>query len=338
MAIDFLIKFMFILLCLLSRFSPFVCHLKQSFPHSLNAMRKRFIGEILFSKYPVCPKCTRVYDSYETCLERVGFIQTSKNCVATSSFPSTLIGQGVQSVKHYFSRRCDSDQVKQVYTRIRFTAIMDCSHPYKNILLMRPEFLANCELWKSRPVEDNLLSDMYDGKIWKEFMNVASSPFLVAPFSFGLMLNVDWFQPYTHTVNSVGVIYLVIMNLPHTLRFKPENMILIGIIPGPTEPSHDMNPYLDPLATELLDFWLGVKLQVYSSSGTVEKVVKCALLCICCDLPAARKACGFLSYTAKLGCSRCFLVQWVSGEITPVLIDRSGNQDQMLSIEKMLRC
>ena len=95
------------------------------------------------------------------------------------------------------------------------------------------------------------------------------------------------------------------MNLPRTLRFKLENLILIGIIPGPSEPSHDINPYLDPLVSELLDFWSGVKLRICSSSGVVEEIVKCALLCVCCDLPAARKSCGFLSYTARLGCSRC---------------------------------
>ena len=31
-----------------------------------------------------------------------------------------------------------------------------------------------------------------------------------------------------------------------------------------------------------------------------------ALLCVGCDLPAGRKTCGFLSYTANLGCSRCY--------------------------------
>lgn len=29
------------------------------------------------------------------------------------------------------------------------------------------------------------------------------------------------------------------------------------------------------------------------------------LLCVSCDLPATRKVCGFLSHTAKLGCSKC---------------------------------
>ena len=54
-----------------------------------------------------------------------------------------------------------------------------------------------------------------------------------------------------------------------------------------------------------MDFWDGVVLHVHTSSGTAEKMVKCALLCISCDLPAGRKAVGLLSYNARLGCSKC---------------------------------
>ena len=35
-------------------------------------------------------------------------------------------------------------------------------------------------------------------------------------------------------------------------------------------------------------------------------ICRCALLCVACDLPVGRKTCSFLSYTANLGCSRCY--------------------------------
>ena len=35
------------------------------------------------------------------------------------------------------------------------------------------------------------------------------------------------------------------------------------------------------------------------------KIVRCALLCVSCDLPAGRKVCGFLGHGAHIGCSRC---------------------------------
>ena len=64
--------------------------------------------------------------------------------------------------------------------------------------------------------------------------NVSGTPFLSDQFSYGLVLNIDWFQPYSHTVASVGVIYLAVMNLPRHLRYKRKNMLLLGIIPGPS--------------------------------------------------------------------------------------------------------
>ena len=35
-------------------------------------------------------------------------------------------------------------------------------------------------------------------------------------------------------------------------------------------------------------------------------LVRCALLCVACDIPASRKVCGFLGHSATYGCSKCF--------------------------------
>ena len=117
------------------------------------------------------------------------------------------------------------------------------------------------------------------------------------------MLNIDWFQPFKHRVYSIGVMYLAIMNLPRSVRFKRENIIIVGLIPGPSEPSKNINTYLTPLVADLLTVWEGATFSTYDNG---DQFVRCALLCIGCDLPAGRKTCGFLSYTANLGCSRCY--------------------------------
>ena len=95
------------------------------------------------------------------------------------------------------------------------------------------------------------------------------------------------------------------MNLPRSMRFKRENIILLGILPGPSEPKHDVNPYIEPLIDELCEMWTWVTMQVHTASGTSSELVRCALLCVACDLPAGRKLCGFLGHSAKLGCSKC---------------------------------
>ena len=74
------------------------------------------------------------------------------------------------------------------------------------------------------------------------------------------------------------MIYAVIINLPRAIRFKHENVIIVGIIPGPSEPSLHLNSYLRPLVDDLLNLWR-VGVHVHS------KVVKAALLCVACDLP-----------------------------------------------------
>ena len=107
-----------------------------------------------------------------------------------------------------------------------------------------------------RKVPDGLLCDIYDGAMWKSFLTNKGRSFLAKAHHLGLMLNCDWFQPYNQTKYSVGVLYLTILNLPWSVRFRPENVIVAGIIPGPKEPSqHEMNSYLRPLVKELNMLW-----------------------------------------------------------------------------------
>ena len=89
------------------------------------------------------------------------------------------------------------------------------------------------------------------GQVWKDFMNYKGKDYLSKPHNLAVMLNCDWFQPFKHTQYSIGVMYLVILNLPRLLHFKPENIVIVGIIPGPKEPDLNINSYLKPLVKEL---------------------------------------------------------------------------------------
>ena len=172
-------------------------------------------------------------------------------------------------------------------------------------ILSRPGMLEMCEKWrKSFVVHPSEMKDSFDGKIWIDFQCPRGEFFLANKGSIGVILNIDWFQPFKHRQYSVGVIYMVIMNLPRAFRFKRENLLLIGLIPGPNEPSKTINTYLAPVVRELLVLWQGIPLHCSDQQSDI--TLRCALLCVACDLPAARKTCGFLSYTANLGCSRCY--------------------------------
>ena len=69
-----------------------------------------------------------------------------------------------------------------------------------------------------------------------------------------VFLNIDWFQPFTHLSDSAGAIYLSIQNVPHSIGYKMENIALVGIIPGPNEPSPTINPFLSHLGNDLKTF------------------------------------------------------------------------------------
>ena len=69
------------------------------------------------------------------------------------------------------------------------------------------------------------------------------------------MFNVDWFQPFKHSLYSVSALYMVLMNLPRSERFKLENVTLVGIIPGPHESKLTINLYLQPLDAKLNLLW-----------------------------------------------------------------------------------
>ena len=50
----------------------------------------------------------------------------------------------------------------------------------------------------------------------------------------------------------------LILNLPREIRYKRENVILVGLIPSPKEPPLTITSYISPLVSELLELRYGV--------------------------------------------------------------------------------
>lgn len=103
-------------------------------------------------------------------------------------------------------------------------------------MLKRPDFYRKCEEWRTIEQPPGTYSDIYDADIWKEFLIHDGVPFLSVANNYAFQLNVDWFNPFKHTQHSEGAIYLSVLNLPRNERFLQENVILVGVIPGPKEP------------------------------------------------------------------------------------------------------
>ena len=119
---------------------------------------------------------------------------------------------------------CNGPLLKKVtYASGKSKFIPIHSHPYKSLreslerILMRPTLPQQLELWKKRSNYEGYLGEIYDGAVWQENLT-----FYEKPRHYGLMLNLDWFQPFEHTDESIGAMYITIMNLPCILRFKRE--------------------------------------------------------------------------------------------------------------------
>ena len=296
-AIQCLIRFLHILFSVLGRYSPVIANIASKFPRSLYYLRKQYSSGQEFKKFVVCLKCNTIY-GYQECIEYNGSTPVTRNCF-NRHYPNRSITYSTPLLK--FVELSSGKKVLRPYKTY-------CYYGLKNALqklLQLPEFVTLCEKWRSsmHDDEENTMQDIYDGKIWKEFMYYNGEAFLDRPFTFFLAMNVDWFKPHKLTESKVGAIYLSVMNLPYYARFKREYLLLVSLIPGPNEPKGDINSFLQPLVSELLDFWDGVPMSVHGHDGLQK--VKCALLCVASDLPAARKVCGFLGHSARLGCSRC---------------------------------
>ena len=118
-------------------------------------------------------------------------------------------------------------------------------------ILQRTGIPELCEQWRRREVLESVLSDVYDGQVWKNFKWSDRNPFFNVERHYGLILNVYWFQPFKRRSDySVGVIYFVIINLPRSERFKFESVILGGIIPS-LESEPKLHTFLEPCVDEL---------------------------------------------------------------------------------------
>ena len=103
---------------------------------------------------------------------------------------------------------------------------------------------------------------------------------------------------------SVGVIYLVLLNLPREERFKWENVIVAGIIPEMTKEPKSLNTFLEQTVDAFKAFWKGVKLT--TSQSEIPLAYRGAVILASADLPSVCKLCGFKGHSADRGCSKCF--------------------------------
>ncbi|MES9880914.1 MAG: hypothetical protein ABW185_08540 [Sedimenticola sp.] len=262
-----------------------------------------------FLKYVVCPNCSAIFE-YNSIVKK-----TLDGTLYASTCTNIVFGSKVSKDSNNRRKRgkfkCCEKLVKEVILdngkKLFYPIKVYC---YRGItdslatLLRRPTFEELCRQWQTRDVPNGHYADVYDGNVWKDFVKFNGEDFLAKSYHYGIMVNVDWFQPFKRRSDiSIGVIYTVILNLPRNVRFKKENVILVGIIPAMNKEPSELNNFIDPLVNELKLLWKGVNFTPYGTTSVI--TAKVVLLCAASDIPAARKLCGFMGHAAIQGCSFC---------------------------------
>lgn len=162
--------------------------------------------------------------------------------------------------------------------------------------------------------ETSLMEDIWDAPVLRSFRDEDGKSFFRdrgEEIRLAFSLNADGFHPL-HMLEAkqtltCTAIYMVVLNLPPHHRYLFRNMYLAGVIPGPGKPSLDqINHVLSLLVIELLEFWKGVYYTLTSTSS-LGRLVKGAMIPVVCDMLAARQLSGFSSATSTWFCTFCLL-------------------------------
>ncbi|XP_006460515.1 hypothetical protein AGABI2DRAFT_57528, partial [Agaricus bisporus var. bisporus H97] len=157
------------------------------------------------------------------------------------------------------------------------------------------------------------MSDIWDAPVMREF-KCNGRTFVRDKGTDGRLvfsINMDGFNPYGNKQSgkhvSISAIYMTCLNLPHNIRNRMENVLLVGVIPGPQEPSVlQINNLLEPLVDSLLELWdVGLYLRRTPRYSAGRRVFV-AMIPLVADLIASKKMAGFGSARSRHFCSYCF--------------------------------
>ena len=105
------------------------------------------------------------------------------------------------------------------------------------------------------------MGHVYDGKLRSDLQCIESRPFLSTLNNLGLSLNVDWFNPFEETHTPMELFMLLFLSQPRSECFKEENVLLVGMIPGPKEPKQNINDFLAPFFHDLQVLYEGISFE-----------------------------------------------------------------------------
>jgi|SRR5882762_7984316 hypothetical protein len=260
--------------------------LLKDFPTDIRSVRRAFDIDPTIVIYAACPKCsfthkpTRTTSGIDVYPSRCQYVRYKgqRSCGARITKQIVQNGQSVRSPIRPFAYQSFPAFVAGLISRPGMEEILDRG-------------------WQG--IGKDEISDIRDASAMRELVGVDGKPFSITvkgEAHLAWCLSIDWFNPYHNKAAgkaaSVGSMVLTCLNLPPSLRYKPEN-VCANVIPGPREPQTDqINHFLRPLVDDLDLCWTKGTWYSRTHLHPGGRRVFSALCNSVNDLPGARKTGG----------------------------------------------
>ena len=108
-------------------------------------------------------------------------------------------------------------------------------------------------LQEHRPPDSEIIDDLHQSKAWQQWYG-SGGLFANNQRALSLGICTDGLNPFAHEKVSYSMwpITLTLLNLPRRVRMLFGSLMLVGIIPGKSEPK-TTDPYLEVVVDELLE-------------------------------------------------------------------------------------
>ena len=182
-AMNLLIKFFYKFMSLLAKFiaNDRLHQLRDQFPSSHSQIYKLLgLSDDAFIEFVICPNCYLLYH-YDDCVETFLGHEQSKKCVFVN-FPDHPHRNQWQPCNT--TLLIDKCNIKN-----ELIFVPKKTYPYCSLkeslsrIVCQPNFLLKCEEWRacSGTIPDNVMGDVYDARLWKDFMTDQYDNFLQYP-------------------------------------------------------------------------------------------------------------------------------------------------------------
>lgn len=156
----------------------------------------------------------------------------------------------------------------------------------------------------------NAVNDVFDGKQYRALCDTPvrisgesqSYNHFSSPHDIALALSTDGFTPFKRGKQTCWPIILYNLNLPPEERFKQDNIICVGVIPGPKKPK-DIDSFLWPLVEELLQLSAGVP--AFDAASGKAFTLRAYLVLGTGDIPAMSMVMRMKGHNAFSPCRMC---------------------------------